>query len=140
MASPADNLRTIIPTTVLGGATGWTPRVGLMDEEADQMAVFYDTGGQNANPRWLLDYPTIQVCVRGKERDYSTAYAKIKEIKDCLLGLEPQDIGGDRFDSVICLGDIMFLGYDDRMRPKFSVNFRCIVEPATNALTQREAL
>lgn len=141
MSSPATQLEALVPTTVINGSTGWTGKVGKLVSEPDKVAVFYDTGGQNPNPKWLLDYLTVQCVVRAKPNEYSEGWAKAREIRDCLLGMEPITLGsGDRIDGITMMSDITFINYDDSQRPTFSMNFRVFWEPATNALTQREPL
>lgn len=140
MSSPADTMEANTPTTVINGSTGWIGKVGKLVADPDKVAVFYDTGGQNPNPKWLVDFVTVQCIVRADANDYSVGWNKIRQIRDYWLGFESADIGGERWVSVTCMGDIGFINYDDRDRPTFSVNFRIIIEPATNALTPREPL
>lgn len=140
MASPADVASNQLPSTVVGGASGWVRMVGFMPSDPDQVVCFYDTPGRNPNPRWLIDYPSFQAKVRGKPNEYGVAWTKAKEVKDVLLGIASQDIGSDRWVSVTGQGEIMFLEYDDKMRPVFSVNFNAIIQPADNALTNREPI
>ena len=140
MTSPAVMLSGLVPGTIVGGATGWTLKIGKLITSPDKLIVFYDTGGNPPNPRWLVDFSHVMVHVRSSANDYGTAYAKMRDIRDCLLGLDSQDVGSDRLVSVTCLGDIAFLSYDDKERPLFSLNFRLIIEPPTSSLTKREAL
>lgn len=140
MTSPALMLSGLVPSSVVGGATNWTLKVGKLVSTPDQLVVFYDTGGQNPNPRWLVDFSHVMVQVRGAASDYGAAYSKIRDVRDCLLGLDSQDVGTNRLVSITCLGDISFLKYDDKERPLFSLNFRTIIEPPTSSLTNREAL
>ncbi len=140
MPSPALTMANNTPNTVIAGSTGWTPKVGKLVSSPDKVAVFYDTGGQNPNPRWLVDYVMVQCIVRALPNDYGAGWTKIREIRDYWLGFESADLAGERWVSVSCQGDIGFINYDDKERPTFSVNFRIIIEPATNALTPREPL
>ena len=140
MTSPAVMLSGLVPNTIVGGSTGWILKVGKLVDSPDQVAVFYDTGGQNPNPRWLVDFSMVMVQVRGTANNYGSTYTKIRQVRDALLGLDSQDVGSDRLVSIICMGDIGFLSYDDAQRPLFSVNFRVIIEPATDSITQREPL
>lgn len=111
-----------------------------LKDQPDKQIVLYDTGGQDPNPQWLLEYPTIQATIRGVSDGYVAAYAKAREVFDVLVGLPSQDLNGDRWVSVTSLGGINNLGYDDKDRPKFTINFRLIIEPATSALTHRTSL
>lgn len=140
MTSPAVMLHGLVPTTIIDGATGWTSKIGNMVDQPNQLVVFYDTGGQAPNPRWLVDFSMVMVQVRGASNDYNTAYAKIRQVRDSLLGMDSRDVGSDRLVSIVCMGDIGFLNYDDAQRPLFSVNFRVIIEPANDSITQREPL
>lgn len=138
MSSPAEVAGAQLGSLVVGGSTGWVLKVGKTVAEPDQVIVMYDTGGQAPNPKWAVDFPTIQAMVRGKPNDYGTAWAKAREVRDALLGLDSVTIGSDRWVSVTCPGDVGFVGYDDSQRPMLSVNFRLIIEPST--VGNREAL
>lgn len=140
MTSPAVMLHGLVPNTIMDGATGWTSKIGNMVDSPSQLVVFYDTGGQSPNPAWLVDFSSVMVQVRGAPNDYGAAYTKIRQVRDSLLGIDSQDVGSDRLVSIICMGDIGFLSYDDAQRPLFSVNFRVIIEPAADSITQREPL
>ena len=110
-----------------------------VDANETSLTVF-DTGGATPNPKWLLDYPTIQVRIRGATNGYKAAWEKAKDVKDALLANTPQTINGDKWDFINIAGDINHIGYDEADRPIFTINFRLIIEPATSALTQRAAL
>lgn len=138
--SPADVLMDLLPNTIIGGSTGWVGKVGKLVSTPDQVVAFYDTPGMSPNPKWLVDYPSVQVMVRAGPNKYSGGYTKIRQIRDKLLGFESADVGADRWVSITCMGDAGFLSYDDKERPLFSVNFRIIIEPAPDPLTNREAL
>jgi hypothetical protein len=140
MSTPADTASSLLPSTVVGGSSGWTLFIGSLFADPDRQVAFTDTSGQSPNPAWSLDYPTFQVLVRGASREYLEAWTKAKEVKDVLLGIFSLTISGDRWDSVIMLGDIGFVHYDDNERPVFSMNFRCIIEPAVGSLSNRQAL
>lgn len=136
MASPAVTARQIL---VDKGITG-TIEVSRMPDSPNECITIYDSGGQANNPKWLLDYPTIQVMVRGNPDGYAAAYQKAKDVQDALLGLESQTIGGNRWVSVLAMGGIISLGYDEKNRPSLSMNFRITIEPAASTYTNREPL
>lgn len=131
--SPAKVASSLLSSTVVGGVSTWTLRIGYMPDTPDKIVLFTDSGGQNPNPRWRIDYPTFQVRVRAPADGYAEAYSKAREVRDVLLGLDSQTIGTDRWVSLIVLGDIGFMGSDESGRPEFSVNFRAIIEPASGA-------
>lgn len=144
MATPAEGAKDLLVTAAVAsvnGASGYLIRLGRLTEGRDEMVVVRDSGAaQNPDPKWLLDYPTIQVMVRGAENDYTGAFAKIIACRDVLLGLEAQTVNGDRWDAVTGLGGAMLLHYDEKNRPVLTHNFRIILEPATTALTNRQPL
>jgi hypothetical protein len=114
-----------------------TYRVGTGREgdKPNQFITVYDSGGsgQPDNPRWRINYPMIQVRVRGNKDDYTGTWSKINDLKELLVGLEPQDIDGDRWSGIIINGGINFIGYDSVSRPMFTVNLKCFVEPAADS-------
>lgn len=140
MSSPALTMSGMLPTSIVGGTTGWTVKVGKLVDNPAQVVCFYDTGGQNPNPAWLLDTVMVQVITRAGPNSYNDGWNQARKIRDFFLGFESADVGGDRWVSVICQGDTGFIGYDDKERPTFSTNFRIIIEPATDSITKREPL
>lgn len=135
--TPAEVIKDLLVTAEIG-IFGTDLYVGRLPDLPDACVVCYDTGGESPNPRFLLDYPQVMVKVRGTETGYSAGWLKAKAVKDALLGLPSQDIGSERWVSLSMMGDINFLGYEDKKRPVFSLNFRIIKEPASG--THREVV
>lgn len=117
--------------------SGWLIEVGIMPDEPDEILVISDTGGLEPNPKWLIDYPTLQIMVRGKTSGYLDTFNEGKAVKDLLLGITSLDLNGDRWVSVTQNGDLTFIGRDEKMRPLFSVNFALIIEPQVVADSNR---
>lgn len=115
----------------------WQIEIGAMPDGPDHVISINDTGGFEPNPKWLLDYPTIQVLVRGGINDYLVAFNEAKAVKDILLGLTSTDLNGDRWVSVLLNSDLAFIGRDDQMRPVFSMNFGLIIQPQVVADSNR---
>lgn len=107
---------------------------------ADQNAVIGIVRGPGTtpNPKWRLDFPGIQVRVRGEPEDYGLAHSKAQEVKDALLGLESQTLDGDIWVSVTMPQDIIDLGQDGKGRQEFALNFNLIIEPSSG--TNRTSL
>jgi hypothetical protein len=120
--------------------TGWGIYIGKHPKTPDSVIVIASSGGFAPDPKWLLDFPTFQIRIRGNKGGYQEATLKAKDVKDTLLGLPSQDVNGDRWVSVRMLSDNTLLGYDENDRPMFSMNFTLITEPATSGLTNRQAL
>ncbi len=138
MTAPTEHLRSLLTTHV--GVSGWQLETGAMPPKPDKVIMLTDTVGIEPNPRYLLDFPTAQIMVRGKVGEYRETYDEGKAIKDLLLGLDSQDIGGDRMVSITQNGDLGSIGRDENDRPLFVINFALITEPATSAETNRIAL
>lgn len=113
---------------VFAAPTGWSIHIGLAPNKPDSVISIWPSGGNNPNPKWSLDYPQAQVRVRDKK--WEEAYAKTQQVKDTLLGIPSQDLNGDRWNSITMIGDLTSMGYDEKNRPEFSLNFALIVEPA----------
>lgn len=122
----------------------WGLNISKMPTTPIRSIAIFDTGGFNPNPALLLDFKTVQVQVRGNANDNALTYEKAQGIKDRLLGAPSQDMPGaapqDRMVSLTMIGDITFAGRDENDYPIYTINFRLITEPATNALTQRIAV
>ena len=141
MANPSEGIRDLLVAADVGEfnvTKGWNIVISRIIDDPNTLIVIYDSGGQSPNPQWLVNYPSVQVRVRGGANDYTATRAKCREIQDALLGLNSQDINGDRWVSITQLGDINWVGYDSNNRPQFTLNFRLIIEPPEG--THRESL
>ena len=126
--------------TTHAAGSGWQIEIGTMPDKPDQIIYINDTGGLPPNPKWLLDFPTIQVVVRGAVGTYLDTFREAKAVKDLLMGADSQDILGDRWVSITMNGDLGFIGRDEDERPMFSINFALIIEPQSVANSNRLAL
>ncbi len=119
------------------GVSGWQIEIGAMPDQPDKVIMISDTGGPEPNPKWLLDFPTLQVMVRGIVSGYLATFREAKAVKDLLLGIDAQALNLDRWVSVTQNGELMFIGRDETQRPMFSVNFALIIEPQSVANSNR---
>jgi hypothetical protein len=83
--------------------------------------------------------------VRGGQNDYPIVGAKAYEVRNRLLGRESYnayDGLGDRIVSIVAIGDVAFLGWEEgTVRPEFVFNLSLIVEPSpTTSPTNRDPL
>lgn len=141
--SPAEGIKDLLAAEAAGtfaATTGWGIFIGREPLQPDTAITVYDTGGLQPNPKWLLDWPSVQIRVRGAKGAYQAAYNKVKQCQDIVLGIDSQDLNGDRWVSVTGLGSILWLGHDDNERPQFVANYRLIIQPAVSAETKRTAL
>jgi hypothetical protein len=141
MGAPSVDIKDVLVTASVGtfaSTSGWSIRISKEPTSPDSTITVYDTGGFEPSAKWLLDFPTVQVRVRGDKLDYVAAYAKIQAVKDALLGLPRQTVNGTVYVGVWQEGDIFSLGYDDTDRPLLISNFRIAREPASG--TNRASL
>lgn len=125
--------------------TGWGLFVGIMPATPDKAIAILDSGGFEGIPNLLVDYPSIQVRVRGAQAPlnkdgYTEAYLKAREVRDHILGMSNAPTEFTELDGCTERGHLISLGYDDNKRPNFSNNFQLIVEPLSNSITHRESL
>ncbi len=136
---PSDILRGLLTTHV--GISGWQLETGAMPDAPDRIIMITDTVGVEPNPKFLLDFPTAQVMIRGRVSGYLDAYREAKAVKDLLLGVTPFTTGdGDRLVSITQNGDLGSIGRDESMRPLFIINFALIIEPQVVGNSNRIAL
>lgn len=143
MSAPSEYVKDILVTKGLGafgGTADWAIFISKMMAAPHKAIAIYDTPGEAPNPKFLLNFPTFQVMVRGSADGYQAAWQKAKDVQDALLGIDPANVTGGRIDGITQLGDIFHNGYDQSDRPLVGQNFRMIFEPSTSALTQREPL
>lgn len=112
-------------------ATAWDIWIGKQPALPDKTVTIYDSGGLASWPHMLLDFPSIQVKVRGGQPDYKVAFLKAREVREMVLGIMSYDAtNGDRIVSITAIGDVAFSGWDDSKRPEFVFNLRMIIEPS----------
>jgi hypothetical protein len=137
---------TLVADGFTAGGTGqWSVWVGKQPTSPDRTITIYDAPGLAPNPKWLLDYPTVQFRIRGGQPDYKVAGDKAIEVRNRLLGRESYDAIdglGDRIVSITALGDVNFVGCEENtVRPEFIFNLRLIIEPSPlTSPTHREPL
>jgi hypothetical protein len=131
----SEGAKTIL--TSHAASSGWQIEVGQMPDKPDKVIMIMDTGGRTPNPKWLVDFPSLQIMVRGPINSYTATFREAKAVKDLLLGITSQDILLDRWVSVTQNGDLGCIGRDANMRPLFSVNFALIIEPQIVANSNR---
>lgn len=121
-----------------GATSGWGIFLGKLPTAPDTAIAITSSSGSPSNPKYLIDYPSVQVLVRGAKNGYEAAYDKALAVQNALLGLPSQTVNGDLWVQVNQIGSITEMGFDDNNRPLLSVNFALIVEPASG--TYRESL
>lgn len=135
-----DKLASISGFGTIGSASGWRLGVGVLLDSPDTQLVLVDSPGEHPDPKWLLEYPYVQILLRGAKDGYIVAMQKMQDAYDILLGIPPYNITEGRIDGITGVGTPSFIGSDVLNRPLFSANFRLIFEPAASSLTNRAPL
>lgn len=133
---PAQCVKDLLVTAgvgVFGASSGWSINIGRFPDKPDTVILINTTGGETPMPHLLLDFPSVQVMVRGVENGYQDAYNKIKDVRKYLLGMQTQVLQGDTYRSCTMISDIAYIGQDDNTRPLLSANFSFIVLPASES-------
>ncbi len=138
MTAPTEHLRSLLTTHV--GTSGWRLETGAMPKTPDRIIMLTDISGQDPNPKYLLDFPAAQIMIRGEVGGYIATEAEGKAVQNILLGVDSQDIGGDRLVSITQNGGLGFIGRDENERPLFALNLAMIIEPATDPNDNRTPL
>jgi hypothetical protein len=139
MYDPAQGVMDFLAGDSVGtpaGTSAWGIYLGRLPDKPDASILVNQTGGQAPWPHLLLNFPHVQVLVRGSRGGYADARGKIDEVIDSLLGIPAQAVGSDWWQGIIQLGEAGFIGYDENSRPIFTANFRMIVEPNSGQYRQ----
>lgn len=118
--------------------TDWVIVISKVRDAPNKMIVIYDIGGRAPEPGLDINYPSIQVYVRGEPDGYKDAHAKARRIKDVLLGRSNETRNGDVWASVTMQSDVIPIGYDGNERPQFTLNFELIVHQGDLTYSHRD--
>ncbi len=121
-----------------GSSSGWSIAIGKEPVSPDTVITIYDTPGDAPNPKWRLDYPQVQIRVRGSKRGYTAAHDKMEAIKNALLGRDPETVNSSYYAAFWMVTDTYALPADELERPLFVTNWRFAKQPASG--TYRTAL
>lgn len=128
--------------TAPGALNGWGWSLGKQPTGPDKLITLIDQGGPTSFPHLLVDYPGLQVLVRGSKGGdgYNTSHLMARLIRDAILGMEGHPTEFPELDGVTERGTIVPIGYDELDRHTWSDNFQLLVEPGVNAVTHRTSL
>lgn len=119
--------------------TDWNIVISRFDKVPNRMIVILDTAGPPPEPGLDINYPGIQVAVRGEPNGYVDTMTKCMQIRDVLLGRPSETVNGDVWASITMSSDIIPLGYDENERPQFTLNFQLIVHQGDLTNSHRDA-
>lgn len=121
-----------------GSRITFNVNVGQFPVSPDESIVINQSGGRSPYPHLAINFPSVQIMVRGRKSGYVVARHQMGEVCDILLGIGPTLLNSDTYQSCNQMGDVISLGQDDNSRPVFSANFWFIVLPSS--LGNRRAL
>jgi hypothetical protein len=94
---------------------------------ADRCILVREPGGRTPEVRIAVNYPTIQVLVRGAKADYAVTRDKAEEVFLALQAIPSSPAQWAELTSCIAVGGITYVGQDVNERPQWSLNFNLIV-------------
>ncbi len=116
---------------VFDAQTGWGIFIGSEPTRPDTVISIREFADRGPMAKWLVDFPSVQTMIRGAPGGYQAAKSKAEEVMNELHSIPSLDLNGDRWNSIIATSGPAYNGDDESNRPKFSVNFKLILEPAT---------
>lgn len=98
--------------------------IGRMPPDTENVILVLDEGGVGIqNPVWKRDNLSISIYVRGLQNDYEQGYNLAYSVKNCLNGHDTVTINGSDYIRFVINGDIVWVGFDENNRPRFSMNW-----------------
>lgn len=126
MSTTLDDIKAALLTAGVvtdGAVTDWKIMLGYMQDAPDKAVCIYETGGDAPDPSSALDYPGLQVRVRGEPDGYQEMRAKLQEIFDNLHANEVS-VGTDYVYIYAVQSGPIPMGQDEKRRPHVVQNFR----------------
>lgn len=113
--------------------TGWRIEYGVLSPEPDTVISLMLYGGmadEHAMGYGItrLEYPRVQVTVRGAKDDHDTPYIKAMDIRDSLTTLVNTYLSGVKYLEVNAIQPPFFVRRDDNFRVEIGCNFQIIKE------------
>jgi hypothetical protein len=139
MVAVEDGIRDLLVAAGVGvfsAQTGWGIFIGPEPSKPDTTIAVREFAGPGPMPKWLIDFPRVQTMIRGAPGGYQAAKTKAQEVLDELHSIPSLDLNGDRWNSIIATSGPAYIGLDQTNRPRFTINFRLIIEPATGTYRQ----
>lgn len=108
------------------GLFGETIFIGLAPAEPDACITVIDSGGRSPDAAIAVDYPNVQVWVRGPKQDYESGWDTANAVQNALNGYTATT---DFLRGITMRGWITPMGQDDNERFEFSLNFLLTTSP-----------
>lgn len=105
-------------------STGWTLKYRDLEPTPAQMVAVIPSGGLDGEQVVELDYPSVQVLVRGSSAAGSALETQVAAV-NAALHLYSGTVNGRVYVNIARKGDVLWLGRDQNQRPMYSLNFGC---------------
>jgi hypothetical protein len=120
------------------GVFGTSIFIGKEPMSPSETITLYAYGGESPVPNLRLDYPNVQIRVRGAVNGYVAAEQVMQNIKNALTRLGRETINTNLYVGFWQKGDTIFLKHDEKERPIFVSNWKIAVQP--NVTDNRDQL
>ncbi len=115
---------TDLATLLTSWTLGTNMFIGELKDTPDNSICLYDTGGTlfsdiNRNDR----KPRVMIHVRGSLGAYTESHAQANAIISTLHSKHNIYVGSTRYISIFAITEPLWLGYDSKDRPMWSINF-----------------
>lgn len=108
---------------LVDGTSGWKLYIGYLQDGLDRAVCLYETPGGVPEQRWAIDYPGLQVRVRGRADDFAAVQSKIRAVFDVLHAGEVE-VGAAYVYIYALTSEPLSLGQDEKRRPTLVQNYR----------------
>ena len=100
--------------------------VGEMPDDPDECVCLYDYGGASPHPdpNMVDRNPRVNIRIRGDIGDYPGSYSNALSIISTLHGKHNEIKNSTRYISIFATSEPLWLGYDEKQRPQWSINFK----------------
>lgn len=93
-----------------------------LEPTPDRVVAVMPSGGQQGDGSVQIDYPSVQVLVRGSITESSGLETTVQAV-NATLHLFDGPVNGRGYVNITRQGDVHFLGRDGNQRPTYSLNF-----------------
>lgn len=126
-----DGLEAILLAAGIDNSSEWLISISRFRDQ-DKGIMISENGGLAPEVKIPIDYPTVQILVRGGKGGYAAAKAKAREIFNLLHAIDSAPAEYPELTSCRAKHQPIFVGYDrETERPIFSLNFNIIATVPT---------
>lgn len=121
---------------VVDGTTGWNCYIAKIPDKPDKNVTVIPNNGWEPWMNIALDFPQLQIHIRGAINGYKDAANKAWDLRDQLLSMDPYAHTSGTILTAQIIGDMTFAGYDANERPVFTSRWQLYYTAANSANRQ----